>query len=231
MKKFFSKTALLGYKKIILISSCILLSLIATFSAISIFQKHKRISPALKTSSVSETSYEKISSETENQTNDETTENNESTESETTENNSTTSTPNKVESNPNNAITNNNSKPSNTSNTNSEVKTPNNTTETKPAEEKPSEPSYKTITLNVVTTYYGFPGYFTTNNNIMDVDLGKYGLDNGNSAKGIYPSEYYDVDTGNPIWFACDCNVVPAVDIMDYINDAGRCANPIKVIK
>ncbi|MEE1053502.1 MAG: hypothetical protein U0L33_04100 [Acutalibacteraceae bacterium] len=105
---------------------------------------------------------------------------------------------------------NNNSNNSNTSsNTESKVETPvvpstpvveELTTPSTPA--TPSEPQYKTLKLHEKTTYIGLEGCFAYESEVWELDLKEIGIANTSDAdRGYFCSEYYNVDTNEPIYF------------------------------
>ena len=158
---------------------------------------------------------------------DKTTVNNNS--STNSENNTITS--NTTSSNQSLNTSNNTSDNTSTNNVSSEVNSENNNgsnTNTSSVV-TPPQPQYKTIVLNQKTTYYGFEGYFTLNKYIEDVNLPKFNLGDENTPAALYPSEYYDVDSGATIWFACNGNDVRPQKIMRYIDDVGRGEVAVKV--
>lgn len=140
---------------------------------------------------------------------------------------STDSKPSKVESKPSTPATTTSSSKPETTTSKPEV-TPSKPADTS-SESKPSEPQYKTIKFYEVTTYYGFTGYFgTIQSDIILKELG-LGEDNFKAAKGI--TEYYNVDTGEPIFFIMNANQGMSRDIADKADEnAGRASIPVKVI-
>ena len=83
--------------------------------------------------------------------------------------------------------------------------------------EKKSEES-KTIELNILTSHHGFKGYYTKDDNILNVDKSKLGL-NENDSISLYFIEYYDAKTGESILFACP--YVQEVVFMEQVDKAG----------
>ncbi len=85
----------------------------------------------------------------------------------------------------------------------------------------------KTIELNTLTTHHGFKGYYTKDDNILNVDKNKLGLGENDSIS-LYFIEYYDVNTGESILFACP--YVQEVVFMEYVDKAGGWDSvPVKV--
>lgn len=88
----------------------------------------------------------------------------------------------------------------------------------------------KTIELNKATTYNGFKGYFTLDDNVLNVDLVKYGVTTDETDKGaLFCSEYYDITTGNVIYYACS-EYTSDSDFMEPIDyGPGRASVGVKV--
>ncbi len=97
------------------------------------------------------------------------------------------------------------------------------------AENNSNKTEIKAIKFYEVTTYYGFTGYFCTiQGDIILKELG-LGNDNQNAAKGI--TEYYNIDTGEPIFFCVNSTKATDRDIAEKTDEnAGRAKIPVKVI-
>lgn len=90
-------------------------------------------------------------------------------------------------------------------------------------------PKYKTIQLNVKTTYFGYTGYFTKDSSPTHINNSILGLSDGHTSVGALVTEYYDVSDGNYIYFACDTTVVRPPIFKSYIdNGNGRFTIPVK---
>ena len=129
------------------------------------------------------------------------------------------------------ATTTNNSSAGNVSTNTSD----NNSNMEKPKEEEPqvdtsTEPEYQSITLYKKTTYNGFEGYFTLSQNIMDVDLVKYGIAESNDSISLYFTEYVDLDTGIYVRFACHGDVMES-KFMDFVWKVGPGSVYVKTTK
>ena len=72
--------------------------------------------------------------------------------------------------------------------------------ESKPSESKPAEPQYKTIQLEVPTTYYGYTGYFTLSMLQADVHLTELGIGD-NTKASICATEYTDLNSNKCVRF------------------------------
>ena len=72
--------------------------------------------------------------------------------------------------------------------------------ESKPSESKPAEPQYKTIQLEVPTTYYGYTGYFTLSMLQTDIHLTELGIGD-NLKSSICATEYTDVNSNKCVRF------------------------------
>lgn len=88
---------------------------------------------------------------------------------------------------------------------------------------------YKTIVLNKVTTCHGFKGYFTKDRNELNLIFDELGLASDNFVYSIMVTEYYDVDTGEIIFFAIPEVIVPW-KFDNLVDDAGGYESvPVKV--
>ncbi len=101
--------------------------------------------------------------------------------------------------------------------------------ETRPVENKPNQSEYKTIQLEMVTTYYGYTGYFTLSQLRSDVHLTELGI--GDNAKAsICATEYTDIDTNKCLRFVFDGDVISGKDLMyNHVYPAGAGKTPVKV--
>lgn len=100
-----------------------------------------------------------------------------------------------------------------------------------PKVDTPVEPQYKTIKLFEKTTYNGFVGYFTDSENIVEVDLIKYGITQDYSEGiSLYFTEYRDVESGAYLMFACSGYVMES-EFMDFVWEVGPGSVYVKTIK
>lgn len=92
-----------------------------------------------------------------------------------------------------------------------------------------TKPKYKTIQLNVKTTYFGFEGYFTKNSKANDIDRSILGLPSDYRGVGAVATEYYDVDDDCNVYFAVDTMRVDFIDLKGYVDSGeGRFMVPVK---
>lgn len=93
-----------------------------------------------------------------------------------------------------------------------------------------TENKVKILELNKATTYNGFKGYFTLSNDLNEIDLVGSGVTTDETDRGhLFITEYYDIDTGDPIYFATTSDIY-AIDFMEPIDyGPGRCSVSVKV--
>lgn len=159
------------------------------------------------------------------------------------ESSNTSETVSNVESKPTNTTSNTSSisKPVETNSNTSSVSNPDNgntniSNESKPAdntssETKPAEPQYKTIQLDVVTTYYGYTGYFTLSQLQSDVHLTELGIGD-NTKASIAATEYKDVNSNQTLRFVFEGTIIEVKDLMyNHVYPAGAGKTFVKVLK
>lgn len=74
--------------------------------------------------------------------------------------------------------------------------------------------TYPTIKLEVPTTYYGYKGYFTLNDNLNDIHLVELGLASDNLDGSIASTEYCDIVTGKTVGFVFASTMTEYKDLL-----------------